>query len=261
MHKVIRHKCFGCLLIVALVIGLMPVYFHFRYDCFNLRRPRTLMEAIAKGNVRAVEKFLQTEDLETGPSAPSYLIEAIDWLPSFFRREYTPTEEQIERRNVIIYDMVKLLIEHGADINQSGRSGDTPLIVALSRRMPKVAHYLVEQGASVNIFNNRSDSPLMYASAEVDTIRLLLNYNAKETINHVNVDGDSALHRAYYPECVELLLDNGADPTIRNNKGQTPLEQARKNNWTDKADFLEKYMETYKTNGVDSDTLSGMQND
>jgi ankyrin repeat protein len=132
--------------------------------------------------------------------------------------------------------------------------------------MNNVAQYLIEQGAAVDKYNKYQESPLMPAvenmnDLHIDIVRMLLDYNAKSTINHVERNGNSALHWAYSPEIVELLLENGADPTIRNSEGLTALENARKNNRTDKAAFLEKYMETYKTNGVDSDTLSGMQND
>ena len=252
---------FGGLLavIAGLVITAILLYAYW---------PRTVGEAIAWSNIRILEKILQEEKLETGPSAPPYLVQAIWWAPMSLPRGRSVGDRRIARAKDVSYKMVKLLVEHGADLNQPSRriEGDTPLIVALSMHMPKVAHYLIEQGAAVDKLNNDMQSPLMYASGipifqHIDIVRMLLDHDAKSTINHVDRNGNSALHWASFPEIAELLLENGADPMIRNNEGRTPLEHARKNNRTDKAAFLEKYLETYKTNGVDSDTLSGMQND
>jgi ankyrin repeat protein len=212
--------------------------------------PRTVGEAIAWGNIRILEKILQKEGLETGSSAPAYLADTITWLPySYSRRDYTPTDKQIARRNEITYNMVKLLVEYGADIDQPSKSFSdrTPLRAAFFWRMPDVVNYLIEQGASVNIFyGDNLYSPLMYAASDgyTVTVQLLLERNAKETINHARNDGNTALHLASDSEICKLLLDNGADPTIRNNKGQTPLEQAREYNWKDKAALLEKSLES-----------------
>jgi ankyrin repeat protein len=224
----------------------MPVYFHFRYDFFNLRRPRTLVEAITKGNVRAVEKFLQTEGLETGPSAPPYLVHAILLQRRFYRREYTPTDKQKDKWNETSYKMVELLVEHGADINQADEcfDGNTPLMAAIRFRMHHVVRYLIEQGASVDIFNEDLESPLMYPAWFGDTamVQLLLDHNAKETINHARKDGRTVLHLVSCPEVLELLLRNGADPTIKDLNGQTLLERARNYNMEEIIDILEKHM-------------------
>jgi ankyrin repeat protein len=142
--------------------------------------------------------------------------------------------------------MVRLLVEHGADINKAGEQfyGNTPLMAAIYFRMQEVVQYLVQQGALTEAFNADSASPLMYAAwfGDSATVQLLIDHNAKETINHIDKGGNSALHWASDVKIVELLLKNGADPTIRNNKGQTPLEQAREYNWKDKVAVLEKYM-------------------
>ena len=202
--------------------------------------------AITAGNVRDVERILQIEGLETGPSAPPYLARAILWRPRSFRREFTPTDRQISRRNEITYKMVKLLVEHDADLNRAEERfhGNTPLMIAIYLRMQNVVQCLVKQGASTQAFNADSDTPLMYAVwfGGLETVQLLLDHNAKETINHVRHDGTTVLHWASCDEIVKLLLENGADPTIRNNAGQTPLEQAREKNWTGKVAVWEKYM-------------------
>lgn len=230
--------------------------------------PRTVGEAIAWGNIWILEKILQEEKLETGPSAPPYLVQAIWWAPMSLPRGRSVSDWRIARAKDVSYKMVKLLVEHDADLNQPSRrvEGDTPLISALRWRMNSAAQYLIEQGASVDKFNKYQESPLMNAAVipdvqQIDIVRMLLDHDAKSTINHVDRNGNSALHWAYFPEIVELLLENGADPTIRNSEGLTALENARKNNRTDKAAFLEKYMETDEVNGTETGDLSDKQGD
>ena len=152
--------------------------------------------------------------------------------------------------------MVKLLVEHGADIDETAQFGwnrsGTPIMKAIEYNIPEVVQYLLEQGASVNVFNDKSRSPLMYASRHLmyattwdrnmEFVKMLLDYNAKETINHVDIEGNSALHITSNFEIAKLSLDNGADPTIKNNAGQTPLEHAREYNMKSKATVIEKYM-------------------
>ena len=49
-------------------------------------------------------------------------------------------------------------------------------------------------------------------------------------VNHQQVDGSTPLHGASYygqKEIVEMLLEHGADPTVKNRFGNTPAEEAR----------------------------------
>ena len=235
-----RKILYGGLLAIGGVVILTAIYIF-------LDRPRTVEGAIARGDVRALEKMLQEERLETGPDSPHYLTYAINWRPSFYRRGRRATDKQIARRNQISYDMVKLLVEHGADINRIHDYANlSPLMSAINRNMTEVVEYLLDNRALVNVFAERQVSPLMIAvsvPSNIEIVKLLLDHNAKETINHTDHDGHTALHCAFNPRIVKLLLENTADPTIRNNAGQTPLEQAREHNWTGKVAVLEKYME------------------
>ena len=43
--------------------------------------------------------------------------------------------------------IVKALIEHGADVNATTRDGDTPLSLSKEARFPELAAYLANQGA------------------------------------------------------------------------------------------------------------------
>lgn len=66
---------------------------------------------------------------------------------------------------------------------------------------------------------------LMYSvqSGSKRCTKLLLDYGCK--VNYVDEDGQSALHKCgFYPHCVEMLLENGAEIEAKTNEGFTPLE-------------------------------------
>lgn len=50
-------------------------------------------------------------------------------------------------------DNVKLLVEHGADINHQDKSGTTPLMQAVLGTMYEIALYLLKQGSDPNLSN------------------------------------------------------------------------------------------------------------
>jgi len=57
-------------------------------------------------------------------------------------------------------DNVKLLVEHGADINHQDKSGTTPLMQAVLGTMYEVALYLLRQGGDPNLSNKHGVNPV-----------------------------------------------------------------------------------------------------
>lgn len=70
-------------------------------------------------------------------------------------------------------DNVKLLVEHGADLNHQDKSQTTPLMVAVSARMYESALYLLQQGADPTIKSNLDANPIkmveLYGNRGIDT--------------------------------------------------------------------------------------------
>jgi hypothetical protein len=79
-----------------------------------------------------------------------------------------------------LIEIVKLLIEAGADINTKGMHGNTPLIFASFADQLKLIKYLIEVGADINIKNNSGNNILMIA----------VNYNNKELADLLKKYGD-----------------------------------------------------------------------
>jgi ankyrin repeat protein len=140
-------------------------------------------------------------------------------------------------------DIIRLLLENGAHINQEGEDGQNALYVASENGQEAAVWMLIEAGACVNnedgmtpiqVASNRGhkgivemliqagadlnlgDEPALYYASEgghEDVVRTLILAGAD-----INLEGDvgTALHMAsrwYYPgrKIVELLIDAGAD--------------------------------------------------
>jgi ankyrin repeat protein len=97
-------------------------------------------------------------------------------------------------------DAIKLLLDAGADVNLPGPTGDdwdaTPLQHAILERQPAAARLLVDRGADLNSGARASLAPLFLAAGDTD------------------------------PVIVTLLLAHGADPSVEDENGATPLARA-----------------------------------
>ena len=58
---------------------------------------------------------------------------------------------------------VKLMVEHGADVNAAGSAVDTPLSAAAKGGSTEVAEYLLSKGADINRKNSSGQRPLSVA--------------------------------------------------------------------------------------------------
>lgn len=131
------------------------------------------------------------------------------------------------------YDIIRLLAERGADLDPSGRFKRTPLVFAVAAATSdydKTALLLIELGADVNTTDFYGNSTLLLAAygSQVEVARALVEKGA--TINSPrNRDLRTPLMAAAEAGCkeiVELLLKNGADKTLVDNKKMTAFEIA-----------------------------------
>ena len=70
--------------------------------------------------------------------------------------------------------MMRVLIDHGADVNMAGHSGETPLCVALATNKPAAVVFLLENGASAESGPEAKPIQLAVESGSKDMIALLL---------------------------------------------------------------------------------------
>ena len=133
------------------------------------------------------------------------------------------------------FDVVKLLLEARADVNERS-NGETALMAAAWNRSFESAKLLLEAGADVNLqsldvtrkCNSKyisGDTVLYGAVGSCRMMQLLTEAGAS-----VNASGrKKPLHRAVRkckPSCVEFLIKNGADVNSRCGEGLTSLHYA-----------------------------------
>jgi ankyrin repeat protein len=99
---------------------------------------------------------------------------------------------------------IQRLLKLGADIDIRNYKGKTGLHCAAKAGFLKVIHLLIEKGATVDATDNDGETPLFEA------IRSTIKNGEKQR---------SAL---------EALLIKGANPNVKNRKGQTPLQVAKR---------------------------------
>ncbi|XP_030629548.1 LOW QUALITY PROTEIN: poly [ADP-ribose] polymerase tankyrase-2-like [Chanos chanos] len=103
----------------------------------------------------------------------------------------------------------------------------TPLHLAAGYNNLEVAEYLLQHGAEVNSQDKGGLIPLHNAASygHVDVAALLIKYNA--CVNATDKWAFTPLHEAAQKgrtQLCALLLAHGADPTLRNQEGQSPLD-------------------------------------
>ena len=114
------------------------------------------------------------------------------------------------------FDLAQKMIRKGADINKTGW---TPLHYAASTGQLKMIGFLLEQNAYIDAESPNGTTPLMMASLYAS------------------------------PESVQLLLDQGADPLLKNEQGLTALQFAERGKRVDAVALLSKTIRAQRPPG------------
>lgn len=132
--------------------------------------------------------------------------------------------------------MVLLLPQHGFDINMNNGHG-TPLIMAIYQGSEEMVKLLLDHGADPQLYARNTISLLDIAVCRtrrlnVKVVELLIRRGADA--NGRTWDGATVLHQiarlCEHPQrtqMAEILLRNGADVRIKDPLGRTPLSAAR----------------------------------
>eukprot|EP00439_Symbiodinium_sp_Y106_P023855 s1984_g2.t3 len=148
--------------------------------------------------------------------------------PDFCRWSLTPLRLASCNGHV---EIVRLLLEAGADKDLADNDGYTPLISASSRGHVEIARLLLEAGANKDMATSDGATALMFASGrgDVEVARLLLQAGADPDLG--DDDGDTPLMIASsdgHVDIARLLLEAGANTDMTNNEGIVPLMAATK---------------------------------
>jgi len=123
------------------------------------------------------------------------------------------------------------LLKKGADPNITTSLGSNPLLVSMNTKEP--FHYLrllLSYGASFSMTYVHDTTPFIELCFRCQFQSALYLLKKGFDINTKNRQNETALHyfckhpyRISHINVIEFLLHYGADPTICNHKGQTPL--------------------------------------
>jgi uncharacterized protein len=129
---------------------------------------------------------------------------------------------------------VRWLLDKGAGINERAEGGWTAVWLACHKGHAPVVRLLLERGADPTFNNCWGQTPLRIAcpgAPHLEVVQLLLGHpGARATLNTEDGNGMTALGWACWGgrgAVVRALLESGADPTIADDDGMTPMAIAK----------------------------------
>lgn len=132
------------------------------------------------------------------------------------------------------HEIVKFLINHGINVNVKDSRGRTPLFPAVQNGRAEIVRYLVDKGADVHARDNEGNSVLsrLVFKEDPETLQIAAFILDKGLDpKKQNKYGDTAFHLAVQSANLPLLklIQQKSGPCeVKNNRGQTPLQNAAK---------------------------------
>jgi len=141
-------------------------------------------------------------------------------------------------------DALQYLLDRGFDINEIGKGGRTPLIMAVDFGNIEVARALIRRGADIHLATDDGILPMQIAVKKGSADLIDLFIAQKPDLNAVDGrTGKSMLHEAALrgnSAIVSKLLAAGIDKNIKDKQGYTALSYACKYGNKTAADILSK---------------------
>ena len=183
------------------------------------KRIQLVLDSIRKHNNKIVQFYLATKN-------------------NIVNRQILENEILNRKKGVYGVNLNKNSLYEGdvelVDVNARSQDGYTPIIVAIESRNNEILKLLIQNGANLYerhpVFNRTTLGTAAYYE-NIEAIEILLKKDPKLVNIGSTIDGwtplqDATLKMNY--AIVKFLLEHGANPTITDKHGGTPMDMATK---------------------------------
>lgn len=139
----------------------------------------------------------------------------------------------------------RILLRRGVNINAKGRDGQSALFYAIKADNKEMIGWLLDNGADANLLDDYKANALGYAATigDINIVKRMIALT--KGINDPDTEGATTLMWALYsehdnPDIIQALLDAGANPTLKDKKGQSTLDWALKKGNTASAELIKR---------------------
>ena len=217
------------------------------------RRKGKFISAIHNHDINEVRRLLCTRQIPVNAGASNRDPFIIECFKVNYRQVRIICTKEDEPN---ILEMLKLLVQHGANLNVRGLRcsprGMTAAMIAADQGLERCLRFLVESGADLTITADSGDNTLMMAAraGQVDCVKYLTEHSESGSfLNQVNKEGDNALMmaaRAGQVDCVKYLIEHSVSGSLLNQvnkEGQTALMMAASRSDDDHALYMKFFVE------------------
>ncbi len=182
------------------------------------------------------EDFFHAARIDDGAAIAALLKRGFD--PNTVEAERGDTGMILALRENAMKVFAQLLNAPGIDVDLRAGNGDTALMIAAYKADREAVRALLAKGAAVN---KDGWTPLHYAAASGDNeiVQMLMDKDANlDALSPNRTTPMMMAARGGHILAVKLLLDAGADATLKNDAGMTAIDFARQSGNKDIVDGL-----------------------